>query len=116
MNSATVSYRIENSLWQTFISRDIDHDEFSRLTQELKQLVFPELKDNASYGVGWSETDSRQKQAQMAYEIEAMIRHLQWKANADAPKYVVCSSPPLHYSKVESVELEKLNLPEGGQI
>lgn len=101
--------QIDNNLWRLYIfhNRDIDHDAFAEICRRLKQLVFPELADNAYYGVGWEEDDARQQLSQIAYEIEAMIRHLEWRANPDSPKYSTSASPPLHYSTESLIELVK---------
>lgn len=105
--------QIETNLWNLYIfnRREIDHEEFSEACRRLKQVVFPELAQNASYGVGWKEDDPRGQRSQIAYEIEAMIRHLRWKADPEASSYVTSSSPPLHYSTESLIELKTL---EGG--
>lgn len=97
---------IEHSLWNLFISTDIDHYEFSDACRVLKKIIFPELANNGYYGVGWND-ETRQQKNQIGYEIEAMIRHELWKRSPDAPRYVTCSSPPLHYSTEELIKLEE---------
>ena len=99
--------QIETQLWNLYIfNRDLNHEEFSDACTRLKQIVFPELHRNESYAVGWKEGNVQQNNSQIAYEIEAMIRHLEWKLKEDAPRYVTSANPPLHYSTESFIEME----------
>lgn len=111
--------QIENTLWNLFVRKkngEIDHDKFSALCGELKQVVFTELDRNAFYCVGWKEDDARQQASQIAYEIEAMIRHERWKRNGGEPKYSTSGSPPLPYSSEAFVILERLAEPGEAEL
>ncbi len=104
--------QIESSLWRHFISRDIEPEAFGEACRKLKQIIFPELSQNSFYGVGWREGDSRQNRSQTAYEIEGMIRHLEWKRKPDREPYLTCASPPLHYSTESLIELDVIEKSE----
>jgi hypothetical protein len=97
--------QFNSSLWNLFISRDLDHDAFERKCDELKLMVFPELHLHEYYGVGWKD-DSRQQKMQIAYEIEAVVRHELWKRQEKPDRYVTSAYPPLHYSDEPFIRLE----------
>lgn len=100
--------KIEHPLWQLYTSRDIDHDDFAEACGKLKQIVFPELDRNSWYGVGWKPGDNSQNNSQIAYEIQAMIRHELWKRQPNPDKSVVSSDQPLHYSPEALIKIEDI--------
>ena len=99
---------IEESLKTLFMSRELDYDEFSEICGKLKKLVFPELFPNGYYSVGWYAGSPQRQMMQIAYEIEAKIRHEKWKRNPNAPRHITSASPPLRYSAEPFVELEDI--------
>ena len=100
---------IEDALWNLFISREVERDEFSDVCRELKKILFPELYSNQLYGVGRYDDNPHLQKMQIAYEIEAKLRHELWKRDLNAPRHVTSATPPLRYSNEPFVELEEIN-------
>lgn len=78
----------------------------------LKQVLFPKLQSNASYGVGWSDKDKLQQEIQISYEMyrEVYVKQRKEETEEEYEKKSnsVYDSSTLHYSdqplpKVENV-------------
>lgn len=99
---------VEHSLWNLFHHRDLNHDEFAAAVAPVRKMTHPDLEWNSYYGVGWRDDDRRLQASQIAYEIEAMIRHENWKRAGGVPRHSTSGSEPLHYSTEELVRLNDL--------
>ncbi len=102
--------QIDSELRSLFaFKKDFDREKLQSLCREIKSLIFPELRWNEYYGVGWDDT-LRQQNSQIAYEMEAMIRHSLWKRRQVEGKkesYTTSAYLPLHYSDQPFIKLEK---------
>ena len=78
-----------------------DRAQVDKLWKKIKDILFPQLNCNASYGVGMEEIGD----AQIAYE---MVKKLQNFRIRDLPKNKrgVLGHEPLHYSKKPLIKME----------
>lgn len=88
---------------------NINYEDKKKSCNQLKKVLFPELELNASYGIGWSETDIRQQESQISYEMyrEVYVKFRKEKREREQkeihippkkPDYNVYDSNTLHYS------------------
>lgn len=70
------------------------------IKQILKPLLFPELDDNASYGVGMKQIG----RGQIAYEMVKKLQNFRTRNSNDAG---VLAHEPLHYSKEPLIEVSE---------
>lgn len=96
--------QIEQSLWQLFISKDIDREKFDKACDELKKIVFPGVPRNSAVRPKNEEGEN----FQVAFEIHDVIRHELWKRADNPPKHVVSADPPMQYSKEPLMKLSDI--------
>ena len=78
---------------------DVDWEEYDKVLYKLKKHLFPELHENAYYGVGMKELGD----GQIAYE---MVKKLQnFRVRNKVEDCGVLRHEPLHYSKEPLIEV-----------
>lgn len=87
-------YGMEWLLEDTFPYMNGKREERDIILSKLKTLLFPELSDNASYGVGQKEIGD----AQVAYEMVKKLQNFRVRNDKNNP-HSVLHHEPLHYSK-----------------
>lgn len=75
----------------------------SHVSNIIKPLLFPELCQNASYGIG----DKEIGDAQIAYEIVKKLQNYRVRDKENKGKSVL-SDEPLHYSKEPLIEVKQI--------
>lgn len=75
----------------------------SHIEKLLKPLLFPELPENASYGVGNKEIGD----GQIAYEMVKILQNFRSKKHKK-DCYCVLHHEPLHYSKEPLIEIKDI--------
>jgi hypothetical protein len=80
-------------------------DAVRALCESIKSIAFPELNQNASYGVG---SPQLTQDDQRMYEIYKVLDHALWLSRPDRPPHVVSGDDPylLRYSGDPKIPLE----------
>ena len=81
---------------------EMEQNEFDLIFKKLKSILFPELHQNASYGVGQKQIGD----AQVAYEMVKKLQNFRTR-NLPEGEGGVLRHEPLHYSKEPLIKVEE---------
>lgn len=101
---------IDNMRLRFYSKNWVNHyNETRQLIRQLKQIAFPDLHDNASYGVGWQGI----KEINDMYEIYKMINKVIWQSQTDKQKKIMEYSVDqdgviVKYSKQPLIEIKEI--------
>lgn len=110
--SRFISGQVDNLPDVLRFDRQLDRDEFRRVANEMKAVLFPGLRQNEAFGVGHIDKNypNRTRHRQISYECYRQIYVFQTaeaKAQGADVKWNVYDSPTLAYSGEPLIQIKR---------